>query len=744
MILTTNKKTMIYILLAFAFSIVVRLIWVNQFGGEEQFRFNNQLMINTNDGYYFAEGARDILAGVTKNTNDLSPLNVAASVLTAWIARILPFSFETIILYMPAFFASLVVVPIILIAREFDKLEVGFIAALVAGIAWSYYNRTMVGYYDTDMLNIVFPTVLLWSLIWAINTSEDKYLLIAALDSIAYRWWYPQSYALEFAFIGLIAIYVAYQYIKKQDFQTNLLLISFMFFAVVNLDGFVRFAIVIAFYILLQTKRKLVFKYLYYIFAFAVALFFLTGGFDPIWSQLKSHVFRDVVQSDTKGLGLHFFSVKQTVREAGKIPFETFANRISGHTITFIASLLGYIWFSIRYPIMLLALPMLGLGFLAYGIPGLVSGGLRFTIYAVPVMALGLGFIVYEVSKWLGSQFINKTTSMIVSYILMVGFTVGALYPNIQHVIAYKVPTVFNKSEVNTLDKLKSIANQEDYVIAWWDYGYPIRYYSDVKTLIDGGKHSGAVNFPVSFALNNAQIPASKMARLDVEYTEKRFHLENTTKWTGSNIVQMMVEYTEKRFHLDNTTKWEVSNIEQMMLDYGHKNPDEFLASLNSDIEMPSKTRDIYFYLPSRMMNLITTIDRFSNLEIQTGKPKDPMFFYVANRYKEDEKQVDLGNGVVINKQGATINIGNENIPLREFAITEYDKNGILHKNIQKVNSEAKLSVIFMKNYNKFLVLDNRIYDSTYIQLFVLENYDKELFEPVILTPQAKIYKLKI
>jgi undecaprenyl-diphosphooligosaccharide--protein glycosyltransferase len=31
-----------------------------------------------------------------------------------------------------------------------------------------------------------------------------------------------------------------------------------------------------------------------------------------------------------------------------------------------------------------------------------------------------------------------------------------------------------------------------------------------------------------------------------------------------------------------------------------------------------------------------------------------------------------------------------------------------------------------------------------YFQLFVLENYDKELFEPTILTPLAKIYKLKI
>jgi dolichyl-diphosphooligosaccharide--protein glycosyltransferase/undecaprenyl-diphosphooligosaccharide--protein glycosyltransferase len=49
-----------------------------------------------------------------------------------------------------------------------------------------------------------------------------------------------------------------------------------------------------------------------------------------------------------------------------------------------------------------------------------------------------------------------------------------------------------------------------------------------------------------------------------------------------------------------------------------------------------------------------------------------------------------------------------------------------------------------MSNYNTFLVLDEKTYNSLYIQLMVLEEYDKMLFEEVILTPQAKVYKLKI
>jgi len=67
-------------------------------------------------------------------------------------------------------------------------------------------------------------------------------------------------------------------------------------------------------------------------------------------------------------------------------------------------------------------------------------------------------------------------------------------------VVDYRVPSVFTKDEVKVLDRLKNIASREDYVVAWWDYGYPIRYYSDVKTLVDGARHSGNINFPVSFA----------------------------------------------------------------------------------------------------------------------------------------------------------------------------------------------------------------------------------------------------
>jgi len=478
-----TKLTIGYILIAFAFSVAMRMIWVYQFSGYEQFMFNGQFMINTNDGYFWAEGARDILSGISQD-NDRSPIVTAPSQLTAIFAYILPFSFETIILYIPVVLSSLVVIPIVLIAKALDNLELGFIAALLASIAWSYYNRTMVGYYDTDMLNIVLPMFLLWSIIWAIKTNEDKYLLITALDILVYRWWYPQSYALEFAFFGLILIYTL---IWDRKNLYNYKLLAIMMFAMINLDAFIRFPIIIGvLYIFKQEKYQ---KYVYYILAISVLLFFATGGFNPIWNKLKVYIFQETIISSKDGLNLHFYSVTQTIREAGQIPFETFANRISGHTITLVLSVVGYILLAYKHRIMLFGLPLIGLGFLA------LVGGLRFTIYAVPVLAFGVAFLITEVTRLV-------TDKKSVKYLSYSVLTLAILYPNYKHIESYRVPTVFNSNEVQVLDKLKGIADREDYVVAWWDYGYPIRYYSDVKTLTDGGKHSGKVNFPVSYILN--------------------------------------------------------------------------------------------------------------------------------------------------------------------------------------------------------------------------------------------------
>lgn len=698
------KYFFLLMLIAYAFSIAIRLIWVYQFQDNPNFYWNDYLMINTNDGYAYAEGARDMLAGFHQD-NDLSYYGSALSSLTYILAKVLPFSFETIILYMPAFFGSLLIVPVMLIARVLKQDLVGFIAALLAGITWSYYNRTMTGYYDTDMLTIVLPTFVLWSLIYNIQTQRNRYLLLIPIFIIAYSWWYGQSYSLNMAMAVMVLLYTLI-FDRRNLFNYKILI--FMFIAISYFSWEYKLLFSVALFLLFHFVPKANTKQIIYaLLAATVALVLFTGGFNPILTQLKGYLFREALAGELD-LNLHFFGVTQTVREAGQIPFEIFADRISGHTLTFMLSLLGYIMLALRYRIMWLALPMLGLGFFAY------KGGLRFTVYAVPVMALGMGYLILWSSKFLERVVHVDKTLSITQKLYIAIMTLAVLYPNITHVIGYKVPTVFNNKEVEVLDKLGKMAGREDYVVSWWDYGYPIRYYSDVKTLVDGGKHTGDVNYPVSFSLTHPPQAAANMARLDVEYTERSFN---------------------EHFS---------SNLIQAMQDYNYSDVNAFISDLqHSDFKAPKATRDIYFYLPMRMLNIFPTVALFSNIDLLTGKQKKRPFFYSTQNFKDANGFLYLGNGIALDKQKGMIKLGQQEVPLAQFITTTIDAKGSLHKKAQTIRMMGQLSLIYMQSYNQFLLLDTKMMNSLYIQLFVLENYDPNLFEMVESTPYAKVFKLK-
>ncbi len=717
------SKISIAILLAFIFSVSLRYIWVDQFQNAESFKWLGQLMINTNDGYYFAEGARDILAGGHQEL-DSSPVHDPAAQITALFAKLLPFTFETIILWIPAFLGSLIVVPLVLIGQSLRQPLMGVVAAFVGSITWSYYNRTMVGYYDTDMLTIVLPTFVVWAIISNIRYMENRFLPTAPIFVSLYLFWYPQSVSLNLAIVGILFIYTVIFH-RKDMFNYKLL--SLLFISLLPIDIFVKLIIIFAvfgiiFYyengehygeervkgdgkdevvVLKAKKRKLnmnLDKYILGLFIVSGIALLFSGVFNNLIHQVVGYIVRDVSSTVTnEGLmgSLHFYNVVQTVREASAIPFETFANRISGHEATFWISSLGVILMMFRWRVLLVTIPMVGLGYLAH------KNGLRFTVYAVPIYALGLGYLIALSVKGMRNRYVK--------YSIAAALTALAIYPNYKHIEAYKVPVVFNNNEVAVLDQLKYEATREDYVLAWWDYGYPIRYYSDVKTLVDGGQHSGAINYPVSFSLMRKPLESANMARLAVEYREmSRYHLAH------------------------------------MMEDRNLTNPDELLKSLyNNSVQLPEKTRDIYYYLPLRMMDIFPTVGLFSQIDLKSGNQAIKPFFYQSRSIRDDGRTIHMGSGISFDKQNATVKIGNTERPIDSFYITQYDQSGKLQVHRLQSRAGANLSIIYMKSYGKMLLVDNFTLNSTYVQLFVLENIPTDLFEPVIMTPIAKVFKLK-
>ena len=697
-------------LFAYLFSIAIRMIWVWQFKDTPDFYWNGQLMINTNDGYFFASGAQKALWGMHLDNPRVPGLwDYGVVFFTTLFAKITPFSLETIILYMPAVISSLVVIPIILIARLYGKSWWGFFAALLGSVAWSYYNRTMTGYYDTDMFSAMAPMFILYFLMRSTIDFDLRSALYAATAIVIYPFLYDQGLAIVYA-IGII--YGAYMVWFHRTEKTTYASILLVFIALIPLGlpkpygYFVNLLLVGAAYLFLQ-RRQIETKTLMIASGIVFLIFLLLGN---VFGLIYNKVFSYVV-TGTSDTGLHFYAVNQTVREAGKVLFfpvpdgmpyrANIAHRMMGSSFGLIAALVGYIVLVLRHKAFILALPLIGIGVFAYW------GGLRFTVYAVPVAAMSAVYLFWVIGEYLKDRRLH--------YALVIVATAGMLYPNITHIIGYKVPTVLSKTEVKDLVKLDAIANSKDYTLAWWDYGYPIWYYSDTSTLIDGGKH------------NNDNFIISKI-------------MQTTSPELAANLARLSVEtYVDSNYSI-------VTNVLFRNGEKDQKDPNLILSELESDsYPMPKKTRDIYLYLPYRMLRLgiFPTVSVFGNLDLTTGKEERKMAFYPVRAIQNQNGVLQFNNGIVFDMRKGVLLFGKNEQPVNQFIVAQMKKDGEIALQSQHYDPNGVYSVVYLQSYGQFVIMDRETLRSMYVQMFMLGRYDKHLFELVVSSPYTRIYQLK-
>jgi len=689
------KYSLIFIAIAYTFSILIRMIWVFQFQGEASFYWNEQLMINTNDGYYFASALKNILFNTHVHNPQISvAINSYPGVIytSALLVEILPFSLESIILFMPAFVSSLVVIPIILIARFFNLQILGLLSALLGSIAWSYYNRTMVGYYDSDMFAVVLQMFVVYAFISILVEHKFSSIVFLFISISVYPFFYPQGLSLIYA---MFFIYIIYALLMDKNKDMTYVSIILVALALSPISIFIKL-IALSVVLYLHTINKINIKYWQGLALFVfISFLFNANVFGLIYEKIFGYINRGTEES-----GLHFYQVIQTVREAGKISFSVMANRISGSSIGVIVALVGYVLLVLRHKQFLIALPLIGIGIFS------LWGGLRFTVYAVPIAAMGAVFFVYFLASYI------KVVRL--RYILIVSLVGLLIYPNITHIIAYKVPTVFNKQEVQLLDRLKHIGSDKDYIIAWWDYGYPLWFYTHKNTLIDGGKHHHD-NYIVSKVLTtSSQKEAAELSRIAVEtYVSSEY----------KNVADTLFKN-----HQENQV-----------------NVESFFEDLEADIiSIPKATRNVYLYLPYRMVDIFPTVKIFSHINLETGQTLNSPFFFKTSNIREEKEKINFGSGISFDQTTGMLHVGSNKVPLHQIVTSGIEQDGSMGVVKQNIHANAPLMMLVLKNYNSILILDKEMYNSTYIQMFFLENYDKNFFELVEKSPYAKVYRVKI
>ena len=270
------------------------------------------------------------------NPRLISVYSYGTAVITAFAVKFFPFiSLDTAMLYLPPVISSLVVIPIVLIGRLYGNLLWGFLAALIGSIGWSYYNRTLAGYYDTDMFSASLPMFILYFLLSAIKNKNLIYAVLAGIMTIIYPWLYDQGLSIVYA-MGIISFLYLMVFNNKDKFTYEF--IAVFSIALMDINPFIRMVLLIFVYFVL-TKRKLNLKNLQILAGVGFVLFFITGNvFGIILSKVLSYS-----TSTTSFEGLKFLNVNKTVREAGSIPWFVVFDRIIGSSIGLVIAVIGYI-----------------------------------------------------------------------------------------------------------------------------------------------------------------------------------------------------------------------------------------------------------------------------------------------------------------------------------------------------------------------------------------------------------------
>jgi hypothetical protein len=199
------------------------------------------------------------------------------------------------------------------------------------------------------------------------------------------------------------------------------------------------------------------------------------------------------------------------------------------------------------------------------------------------------------------------------------------------------------------------------------------------------------------------------------------------------------VYFTEK--HYKENTSFDI--VKDISKKYNLKDIYEIEFLLKNRLNLPEVKEDIYYFLPLRMLNIFPTVALFSYIDLKTGKlQRKPFFVQTSIKGKTNNGGIVFQNGLILEKDG-TLLFGKRRVKINKFIVVGYDNSGKLRKAVQSVSDSSYIYIVWLRSYGKVLILDKNMFFSSFVQMFVLENIDKSLFEPILLTPTVKILRLK-
>lgn len=711
-----------FIIVAIAIALYAKYSFANYTEPLHNYYFNKERILTTNDAYHYATATRDL---INHHLGDEAFFPVASlelpSLLSAAIYYIFPISISSLIFLMPIFISTLLAIPVFLLTKEISNRYVAFFAALLAPLTQGYINRTIGGYYDTDMLILTLPLFAIYFLFRILKYNHIRDTILAAIFVMLSLGWHKTSatYVLGLTlFLAIIYILITYKRNARLLESLGVLIISLSMInifikliLVAILLHFMADRVLIARDFTRKIKERLKYKSLI-IFLVALAVI-LVANMDLIIARLGTYITGNMLDSSSiaiKGTG-------GSIIELQPLPFSDLVQRVMGDNITFALALLGILVMFIKAPKTLLLLP-----FLLLSLSSLKLGS-RFAMFGAPIFAMGYFYLIYSICLYVKKIFDDKIVINGVKAAALIAFGYLAIIPNYYYAFNFMLPPLVNSGELVALDEIKKDSNnRRDISISWWDYGFMVPYYSNTHPIISGTDLDGVNHFLASEVLTNT----NQTAAYNLAKHIANIYFTKDTKLLPLNILERVIASNDAK---------------------GRE--EEFFSSLSKAPIKDMQTNNVYIYLPISILPITTSIEQFSDIDFKSGKSKYDINSMKLVQYSDfspkDKGKFALNHGEFLfdsNSGKLTNKDTNSSMQMQQFHIIERKGNALVDTAKKYNDDKSKLHVIYHKELNQFFIIDERTNNSLIVQLLVYENYDRKLFKPIYLGEESKAYKL--
>ncbi|MRJ03109.1 MAG: hypothetical protein GXO19_07030, partial [Epsilonproteobacteria bacterium] len=589
------------------------------------------------------------------------------------------------IFYSPALFASLIVLPIVALFWLFGKRWVALAGGIVGGIAMNYYFRSHLGYCDTDM--VIFP--LFYLLLFSLVATVRRGLLWSLLGVVAILLLLTLYHSAKPIVYGTLLFFSLYILVVERKNIDAYLGAIILFIAALPIGSLLAGVAALGAAVALHFLSRRVHLNPTILFATFLISALALGGYGwqkGYFKRVEDYLAKSshFVLEDRSHKKIELEATLKTVSEARGITLPQLFLYSAGGWFLFLTGSLGLLLIVIRER---------GGGILL--LPYLITlfalkGGVRFTTFGAPILAVATIYLSY----WLFQRFKERRFAWIL--FLVPSVALFSYYIYIVQLYNKMLSPFFKRGELEVITEHLNTPTK-GYILTWWDYGWPLWYYTNKRTLIDNGKHQWDTFIVARALFEKDQRFVANFSRFFIEQYDRIY------PWA-------VLPYVAKRYSLS-----------------------ELLEKLKTSDLGVKRENEIYYYFDDRIITKLQVIEQFSSIK---GEPKRGFVWIDHVRLIDGKRWLLKAQVASLNLKEGILEAQGRKVPIGMVIFHNGEK-------VVQALQYRKDPYTLIVYKNRYLIGTSGYLTSFFFRAFFFNRLDPRLFETVAYTKDAKVFRLK-